>query len=213
VITDDPTTPWIVAVTVAVPGVTALASPEALTATIPLFVLAHVTACPEITLPLELFAVAVNCTVTPTAARVAVGGDTSTVTTFGWETVTTADPATPETVAVIAAFPTLTAVTSPAALTVATAAFELAHVAVLPETVFPEASLAVAVSCAVAPMASSVAEAGVTVTDVTVGPTGSVGPSSPGQAARKTAAARVAARSQFMERMGRYGEGSGSGKL
>lgn len=66
-------------------------------------------------------------------------------------------------VAVIVAAPFATAVTRPVALTVAAAAFELAHVNVTPGTTTPLASFASATSCVVAPRDPSDAVAGVTV--------------------------------------------------
>jgi len=145
-----------VAVTVAVPGLTAVASPDPLTATIPLLVLAQDTVCPVTTVPVEVLAVAVSWTVTPTPARVLLEGEISTLATAGGDTVTTADPPTPPTVAVIAAVPGLTAVTRPDDPTVATPAFEVVHEADLPVTAAPSASLAAAWSCTVAPMVWSV---------------------------------------------------------
>ncbi|GMV05317.1 MAG: hypothetical protein AMXMBFR53_15960 [Gemmatimonadota bacterium] len=79
----------------------------------------------------------------------------------------------------------------------ATAVEELLHVTVWPETVAPDASLAVAVNWTVAPM-SSVWVAGDTVTDDTVGGGGSVGPSPPLQAAKRAARAATAGRFLFM---------------
>jgi hypothetical protein len=69
---------------------------------------------------------------------------------------------------VILASPLATAVTIPEVLTRATAVFELAHETVAPAIVPPDPSLTVALSCLVA-LAVRLVEAGLTVTDPTVG--------------------------------------------
>ena len=61
--------------------------------------------------------------------------------------------------------PSTTAVTRPEALTVAIASLDDDQANVLPEIAVPFASCALAVSCAVSPSDTSVAEAGVTATE------------------------------------------------
>ena len=63
--------------------------------------------------------------------------------------MTVAVPLTDPDVAVMVAVPSMTAVTSPAAETVATDALDVAHVTVAPEMMFPAASLTVATRVAV----------------------------------------------------------------
>ena len=81
-------------------------------------------------------------------------------------TVTLALPLLPSLVAVIAADPAATPLTSPLPLTVATAVLPLAHVTTRPESALPLASCGVAVSCRVCPCCRF-AVAGLTVTDAT----------------------------------------------
>lgn len=103
--------------------------------------------------------VAVSCCVPPTATE-AVGGVTASDTTVGAVAITVIiELATlPETVAVIVADPVATAVTRPF-LTVATAGFELVHVAkVFMLAVEPSLYFPVAFNCCVAPTASGTAD-------------------------------------------------------
>src|SRR5438132_1395895 len=81
-------------------------------------------------------------------------------------TVTLALPLLPSLVAVIAADPAATPLTSPLPLTVATTVLPLAHVTTRPESALPLASCGVAVSCRVCPCCRF-AVAGLTVTDAT----------------------------------------------
>src|SRR6266852_4973549 len=81
-------------------------------------------------------------------------------------TVIAAVPLCPSLVAVIVAEPTVTPVTRPFALTVATAGVLLAQVTVRPDKGFPLASLGVAVSCSVDPTCT-LAVAGLTLTAAT----------------------------------------------
>lgn len=97
----------------------------------------------------------------------------------GTATVIAAVPDTVPDVAVTVAEPLATAVTSPDALAVATPEADEVQVNVVPAIVLPFASLPVAVSCCVAPMAVSVTGVGVTVTVVRV----AVFPTGPGAAA------------------------------
>src|SRR5436190_126322 len=84
----------------------------------------------------------------------------------GGVTVMAAVPLCPSLMAVIVAEPATTPVTSPLALTVATAVLLLDHVIVRPVSAFPLASFGVAVSCTVLP-SFTLAVAGVTLTDAT----------------------------------------------
>jgi hypothetical protein len=68
-------------------------------------------------------------------------------------------------VAVMVALPSATEVTSPADDTVAALEFEVDHVTVAPEMVFPPLSFTVAAMVTVSPMEVSVLEVGVTSTD------------------------------------------------
>src|SRR5207302_8677237 len=81
-------------------------------------------------------------------------------------TAIAAAPLSPPPVAVIVAVPTACAVTSPLALTVATAWLLLAQVTTRPDSGVPFASFGVAVSWTVAPM-STLAVAGLTLTVAT----------------------------------------------
>src|SRR5439155_885243 len=160
-----PLFPSLVALIVTEPGVTPLTRPLVLTAAIDVLELDHVTVRPESGFPPASLGVAVSCTVWP-ACTEAEGGDTSTVATGTFVTVTDEVPLFPSLVAVIVAVPGVTPETSPLLLTVATAVLELDHVTVRPESGVPPASFGVAVSCTVWP-ACTEAVAGVTSTDAT----------------------------------------------
>src|SRR6266702_7106158 len=97
---------------------------------------------------------------------VAEAGVTVTDATGTFVTVIAAVPLLPSLVAVIVAGPAALPVTSPLALTVASAVLLLAQVTVRPLSGFPFASFGVAVSCTVWPTCTD-AEAGLTVTDAT----------------------------------------------
>src|SRR5205807_3658703 len=87
VIAEVPLFPSLVAVIVAVPGVTPDTSPLLLTVATAVLELDHVTVRPERGAPLASFSVAVSCTVWPACSE-AVGGGTSTVATGTFVTVT-----------------------------------------------------------------------------------------------------------------------------
>src|SRR5437588_2812954 len=148
-VTDEvPLLPSLVAVIVAVPGVTPDTSPLLLTVATAVLELDHVTVRPESGAPVASFGVAVSCTVWPGCTE-AVAGVTSTDATGTGVTVIAEVPLFPSLVAVIVAVPGVTPDTSPLLLTVATAVLELDHVTVRPESGFPPASFGVAVSCTV----------------------------------------------------------------
>src|SRR6266542_3801569 len=164
---DCPLFPSLVAVIVADPAATPATSPPVLTVATDVLLLAQATARPESALPPASIGVAVNCVVWP-VWMLAVAGVTATdaTGTGAAATVTVALPLWPSLVAVIAAEPTVAAVTSPLGLTVATVVLPLAQVTVLPGSGLPLASFGVAVSCTVAPTATD-ADAGVTSTTAT----------------------------------------------
>src|SRR5205809_312061 len=165
VMADAPLFPSLVAVIVAVPAVFPVTSPLALTVATAVLLLAQVTVRPLSGFPFASFGVAVSCTVWPTCTD-AVAGLTVTAATGTVLTVTVAGPLCPSQVAVIVAAPAATAVTSPLALTVATAVLPLDQVTVRPGSELPFASCGVAVSCTVCPTCTD-AVAGFTVTDAT----------------------------------------------
>src|SRR5207245_350076 len=160
-----PLRPSLVAVMVADPGDTAATSPVPLTVATPLLSLAQLIVRPESTLPLASLSVAVSCTVCPTGA-LAVAGLTDTVATGTTVTAMLALPLLPSLVAVIVVEPGDTAVTSPVALTVATAALLDVQVTVRPVKELPPASLRIVASCWVLP-ATTLAVAGLTDTVAT----------------------------------------------
>src|SRR5947207_448722 len=161
VIAAVPLLPSLVAVIVAVPTPAPVTSPVAIV----VLLLAHVTTRPASGVPLPSFGVATSCTV-PLTGTLAVAGATSTDATATSVTVIAAVPLLPSLVAVIVAVPTACAVTSPLALTVATAWLLLAQVTTRPDSGVPFASFGVAVSWTVAPM-STLAVAGLTLTVAT----------------------------------------------
>src|SRR3989442_543257 len=165
VMADAPLFPSLVAVIVAVPAVFPVTSPLALTVATAALLLAQLTVRPDSRLPLASLGVAVSCTVWP-ACTDAVAGLTVTDATGTVLTVIVAVPLCPSEVAVIVAAPAVTPVTSPLALTVATAGLLLAQVTVRPLRGLPFASLGVAASCTVWPTCTD-AVAGLTVTDAT----------------------------------------------
>src|SRR5438445_2203856 len=175
VIAAVPLLPSLVAVIAAEPVATAGTTPPALTVATAGASLAHVTERPMSVSPRASFRVAVSCGAAPTV-RVSFAGATVTDATGAGVTVIAAVPLLPSLVAVIAAEPVATAVTTPLTLTVATAGASLAHVTERPVSVSPRASLSVAVSCGVAPT-RRLSLAGATVTDATgVGPAAAVVP-------------------------------------
>ena len=95
-----------------------------------------------------------------------LGGAIETLNTGTGLTVSVAVPDLPSLVAVIVAVPTVFAVASPVASTVATLVLLEPHVTSLPVSVFPCASFVVAVNCLVC-VTRTVAVGGATVTDAT----------------------------------------------
>src|SRR5205809_476727 len=165
VMADAPLFPSLVAVIVAVPAVFPVTSPLALTVATAVLLLAQVTVRPLSGFPFASFADPARCTAWPACTH-AVAGVTVTDATGTGVTVIAAAPLCPSLVAVIVAEPAAPPVTSPLALTVATAVLLLAHVTVRPANRLPFASFGVAVSCTVWPTCTD-AEAGLTVTDAT----------------------------------------------
>jgi hypothetical protein len=143
-----PLFPSLVAVIVAVPCAFPVTSPDPLTPATVLALELQVTVRPVSAFPAESRGVAVSCTVAPTAT-LAVPGLTATVATGTRLTVTVAVPLFPSLVAVMVTLPTVSAVTSPLPLTVATAEALVAHVTGRPVSVLPAESRSVAVSCTV----------------------------------------------------------------
>src|SRR5207247_1491202 len=146
VINAVPLWPSLVAVIVAVPTTTPVTRPVAFTLAMPGVLLAQVTVRPVSGFPFASFGVAVSCTVWP-ACTDAVAGLTVTAATGTVLTVIVAEPLCPSEVAVIVAAPAATAVTSPLALTVATAVLPLDQVTVRPGSELPFAASGVAASC------------------------------------------------------------------
>jgi hypothetical protein len=139
-----------VTVIVALPGATAVTRP------VPDTVATLGTVVPYVTLaagaPLGCDTEGVSPCVCPTVRLAALGDTLIPVMAAGSaETVTVAVPCTPSTVAVTVALPTATAVTSPAVLTVATAAFDVDHETARPVRLAPDPSRADADSCCVPP--------------------------------------------------------------
>src|SRR6184192_1683038 len=165
VIAAVPLCPSLVAVIVAAPAVTPVTTPLPLTVATAVLLLPQLTGRPDNGLPLASFGVAVSCTVWPTCTD-AVLGLTVTDATGTVLTVTVAGPLCPSLVAVIVAAPAVTPVTSPPALTVATAVLLLPQLTGRPDNGLPLASFEVAVSCTVWPTCTD-AVPGLTVTDAT----------------------------------------------
>src|SRR5437867_1062293 len=163
VIVEGPLFPSLVAVIVAVPAALPVTSPLAVTVATAVLLLPQLTVRPDNGLPLASFGVAVSCTVWP-ACTDAVLGLTVTDATGTVLTVTVAVPLCPSLVAVIVAAPAVTPVTSPPALTVATAVLLLPQLTGRPDNGLPLASFEVAVSCTVWPTGTD-AVLGLTVTD------------------------------------------------
>src|SRR6266571_5325082 len=101
---------------------------------------------------------------------VAEAGVTVTDATGTFVTVIAAVPLLPSLVAVIVAGPAALPVTTPLALTVATAVLLLAQVTVRPLSGFPLASFGVAVSCTVWPICTDAAATGTLVTVIVAVP-------------------------------------------
>jgi hypothetical protein len=125
-----PVFPSLVAVIVAVPAPTPVTRPVAVftVATFAALVV-HVTVRPVRVLPLASFVTAVSCWVAPTA-NVTAAGVTETLATGTWITLSDCWPVRPLTVAMTAAWPGVTPMMTPLALTVATAGDPEDHVTV-----------------------------------------------------------------------------------
>ena len=152
----DPAWPPYVPVIVVFPTATAVTVPPDDTVATPALLELHV----GVTVPLvpSLYvAVAVTVAVAPTASVIADAFNTTLVTVAA-VTVSPTDPLWPPYVPVIVVFPTATAVTVPTDDTVATPALLELHVGVIVALV-PSLYVAVAVTVAVAPTTSAVADA------------------------------------------------------
>src|SRR5216117_3904128 len=160
-----PLLPSLVAVIVAEPATFALTSPVPVTVATAVLLLAHVTERPVRMVPLASRRVALSCTVWPTGT-LADAGLTVTDATGTPLTVMLAVPLWPSLVAVIVTAPATTPVTSPLLFTLAIALLLDCQVITRPVKGLPLASLGVAVSCTVCPIAT-VPELGVTVTAAT----------------------------------------------
>src|SRR6266702_775521 len=165
VMTDVPTAPSLVAVTLAVPAARPTTKPVEFTDAMAGALLAQVTTRPPSGLPLASLGVAVNWTV-PFTWIVAAAGLTSTAATGTGVTVTVAVPFLPSLVAVIVADPAARPWTSPFPSTLATPGALLCHVTVRPLSGFPLASFGVAVSWT-KPPTWMLEVAGATATDAT----------------------------------------------
>src|SRR5437660_4930369 len=165
--------PSLVAVIVAEPTTRPVTSPLAVTVATAVFELPHVTVRPVSGLPLASLGVATSGAGGPTCALALAGFADTEATGAGAGTVMAAVPLCPSLVAVVVAGPATRPVTSPLAVTVAAAVFELPHVTVRPVSGMPFASLGVAVSCTVWPI-YRVAEAGLTDTEATGAGAGTV---------------------------------------
>src|SRR5260370_1123951 len=159
---DVPVIPALVAVIVAEPAAMPATTPLALTVATAVLLLPHVTTRPARATPFTSFGVAISCCVAPTS-RLAAAGLTVTLATGTFSTVMADVPLIPSLIAVIVAEPAAMPVTTPLALTVATAGALLDQVTTRPLSVAPAASLVTAESCSVAPT-NTLAGAGLTVT-------------------------------------------------
>src|SRR6266545_655121 len=166
VIAAVPLLPSLVAVSVAVPGATALAMPSWSATTTVSSLDAQRISRPASALPRASSGVAMKTMLVPTS-MVAVAGLTSTEATAAGTTVIAAVSLWPSMVPMMSALPAATPATSPVAFTVATPASLDVQVGVLPASTFPSASRAVAVSRVVSPPVSTVPVGGVTSTDAT----------------------------------------------
>src|SRR4051812_30235120 len=120
-----------------VPPATAVTSPDGVTVAIAVFEVLQATGNPVIELPNASLAVAVACVVCPTL-RLEVPSTTPTFATVAAATVSEVAPMVPSTVALIAAEPIETAVTSPDGVTVATVVSELVQATARPVSTLPE---------------------------------------------------------------------------
>ena len=139
-----------VAVIVVVPSATAVTNPADETVATDELDVTHVTVAPEMMFPAASLTVATRVAVSPAEVKLRLVG--ARVTDWAtWLTVTVAVALTDPDVAVMVAVPSMTAVTSPAAETVATDELDVTHVTVAPEMMFPPESLTVATRVAVSP--------------------------------------------------------------
>src|SRR6266581_1060814 len=160
-----PLFPSLVAVIVAAPLATPVTRPPVDTAATAGALDAQVISRPDSGIPFASSSVAVSCAVCPTWMPTDTGL-TLTDATGTRFTVTAALPVFPSLVAVIVTAPAPAPVTSPVAVTVATAGVLDAQVTDRPKSTLPAASFSVAVSCTVAPT-STTAVAGLITTDAT----------------------------------------------
>jgi hypothetical protein len=162
-----PDFPSLVAVIVAVPVLSPVATPDADTVATVMSLDAHVTTRPVRTFPLASLVVAVKVAV-EVLATLAVDGATATVATGTGVTVTTALPDFPSLVAVTVVVPATKPVTTPAELTLATSGLLDVHDTTRFVTTVPLTSVTVAVSGVVEPT-TTLAVAGCTTTVATGG--------------------------------------------
>jgi hypothetical protein len=154
----EPTLPSLVAVMLAVPAPTAVTTalfPLPLTVATAVLSDDHVTTRPVTLTPFASLVVAVAWVVAP-RTMLEAASDTVTVATGGTVIVTVADPLCPSLLAMMPAVPVLTAVTTPAADTVATAVLSDDQVMARPVSTVPPASLGIAVAVVVWPTATDV---------------------------------------------------------
>src|SRR6266581_3376693 len=160
-----PLFPSLVAVIVAAPLATPVTRPPVDTAATAGALDAQVISRPDSGIPFASSSVAVSCAVCPTWMPTDTGL-TLTDATGTRFTVTAALPVFPSLVAVIVTAPAPAPVTSPVAVTVATAGVLDAQVTDRPDSTLPAASFSVVVSCRVAPT-STTAVTGLITTDAT----------------------------------------------
>ena len=176
----------------AAPLPTAVTTPSSSTVATAVSLDVHAKAALAMALPFAFIASADRRTVSPSALNVPPSGDTVT-TLASWATVTAALPDAEPAAAAIVAAPFAAAVTCPEASTAATEASLLVHANGTPAITCPFWSRTSAVNRAVSPSAVSWAVAGVMVTVVGLGGSGTAGvvPPSP-QAETHTTPARPA---------------------
>jgi hypothetical protein len=145
----DPDLPSLVAVTVAVPGLTPVTTPVVETVATPDALVVHVTVRPVSVLLLASLRVAVSGEVVPCTTETELGATVTEATGIGL-TVTLADPDLPSLVAVIVALPLAIPVTTPLE-TVAMAVLLDVHVMVRSVTTVPPTSFTTAASVVVCP--------------------------------------------------------------
>jgi len=141
----DSLRPSLVAVTLAAPALTAVTRPVGLTVATAALSLAHVTTRSVSGFPAGSRGIAVSCLVCPTVRSRLVGVRLTPSTGIGTE-LTVAEPLRPSLLAVTVTVPVPTAVTTPSAVTVATAGSALVQVTTRSVSGFPAASRSVALS-------------------------------------------------------------------